>query len=209
MRRFGQEERGIYDEVRLRPIASDGYVPVGLHHWKTATLLCDSSKDVWRDAAKEWWNQTDIRATASDVVMVLRNYCRIPESILVANDLEHPATPEEMWPGIGDFWHVDLTQDLSDQVSHQETLTGDWRTAYHGTAISNVEQILRGGLRPATNQTQMMEGVYCEKSARRKGTLSYISHVPISGAHPMLWWGCVFELLVDRSRGKTVHGQWV
>ena len=50
--------------------------------------------------------------------------------------------------------------------------------------------------------------MYCEGGQRRGYSLNYVSHVTMPGVCPLLWWGCMLELMVDRRRGSTVNGQW-
>ena len=36
----------------------------------------------------------------------------------------------------------------------------------------------------------------------------YSTHVAVPHVNPCLWFGCLLELLVDRTRGDTKHRQW-
>ena len=50
--------------------------------------------------------------------------------------------------------------------------------------------------------------VYCEGEARKSCAFMYSTHVAIPQLNPCWFFGCLLELVFDRSRGDTVHRQW-
>jgi len=89
----------------------------------------------------------------------------------------------------------------------------DWQSAWHGTALHNLPQILLRGLLKGPNALLDTNGtytakVYCERQERRMCAYMYSTHVAVPYVNPNLFFGCLLELLVDRSRGDTKHHQW-
>ena len=41
------------------------------------------------------------------------------------------------------------------------------------------------------------------------GVLDYVAHVALPNKNPLMMWGAVFDLVVNRNRGTSVHKQWV
>jgi hypothetical protein len=83
--------------------------------------------------------------------------------------------------------------------------------AYHGTSLSCATLIISSGFRYGPNKTASKRGVYMEGSARKLCTYNYVTHEAVALPHvsPLHMFGAVFELIVDRSKGSTIHGQWV
>ena len=69
---------------------------------------------------------------------------------------------------------------------------GNWKVAYHGTALDNIVPILLHGLAPGPNATQNKYGVYCEGKHRMATVYHYITHQAAPGQNPMLFFGAKF-----------------
>jgi hypothetical protein len=82
--------------------------------------------------------------------------------------------------------------------------------AYHGTSISCGALILSEGFRRGPHVTGNRKGIYMG-AHRKLQVLNYVTHesAMTRRAHPLQQFGVVFELLADRSRGRTIHSQWV
>ena len=117
----------------------------------------------------------------------------------------------------GRWFHLDLSKKVLDDFFRDDALwSGDqanWQTAYHGTALHNLPKILLEGLQKGPNSVADKRGVYeariyCEGEKRRMCAYMYSTHVAVPYVNPNLFFGCLLELLVDRTRGDTMHRQW-
>ena len=83
------------------------------------------------------------------------------------------------------------------------------KVAYHGTSLVEAAKIIRtGGLKVGPSCHENKIGVYCERESRKYSCMNYASHqmfFPGTGYLNRV----IFELMVDRSVGRTIHEQWV
>ena len=84
------------------------------------------------------------------------------------------------------------------------------QTAFHGTSVHSVKDILLEGFAKARNTTAGKKGVYCERSDRRVSCLSYMTHsMGPEDVHPNILWSAIVECIVNRDVGSSVKKQWV
>ena len=85
---------------------------------------------------------------------------------------------------------------------------GNLQHAWHASAITNAKGIIERGLVLGPSQITKTPRIYCEGDIRRHCTYGYMTHTNVEGFHPLLMFGCCFELVVDRDEGGTHHHQW-
>jgi hypothetical protein len=128
--------------------------------------------------------------------------------------LTHAASDWDV-PSPGSWFYLDLheyTHKTPEQKYFFESAAlGASSIAYHGTSFSTACLILAASFRWGSNVTGGRKGVYMEGEARRLCTLNYAVyvHVCLPRTHPLQQFSCILELIVDSSRGRSVHFQWV
>ena len=199
----------------LDPEEVDTFNASSMIHWKDAMTLSKANKYMWhgvkeRAEGDNVWHVTQPHEMpVSAVQRMLIAHGSLPynfpwDRLTVARSEELVATP-------GRWFTIDLPNFAHSALLESAHASADWQTAYHGTSIFNIKQILEGGPREGFSQTSGRRGIYCEGTKRRHCCMNYITHTSsaIPKADPYVMWGALFELVVDRSRGGTIHKQWV
>ena len=213
-----RERPGVKDDPTLPDVPRagvEGYVQATPVHWNTGVILSKANRNLWYQFIKktifERYYLTS--ATRADVQEALKavGFADIQRELVA--DMPEPATT--MGRTIGCYWHFDVraivngTQHCPEEIMWRRGAQhAEWKVAYHGTALPNLPFILNEGFDTAVNTTQGKDGIYCEGAHRRENVINYMCHHAMPGTCPLLQWACVLELMVDRTRGRTVNGQW-
>jgi hypothetical protein len=119
-------------------------------------------------------------------------------------------------PTPGSWFYLDLgcyeARNEAMREFFETTNIGKTSVAYHGTSLSCATLIVSEGFRCGPNTTAQRRGVYMEGTARKLSTYNYITHEHVAllpHVSPLYQFGAVFELIADRSKGRSIHGQWV
>jgi hypothetical protein len=119
-------------------------------------------------------------------------------------------------PTPGSWFYLDLgcyeARNEAMREFFETTNIGKTSVAYHGTSLSCATLIVSGGFRCGPNITAQHRGVYMEGTVHKLSTYNYITHEHVAllpHVSPLHQFGAVFELIADRSKGRSIHGQWV
>ena len=188
-------------------------------HWQDGVLIAKSSiRDWWSPAAERasslgWgkeqpsMNEALSALAAFDVDKLLGlNHAQMMDRLDCDESSQLVSSPGRWFCFLHD---TPVLRGLNKYYQDGLIESADWKMAYHGTALDNVPSILQRGLKQGPSATNGVLGIYVEGHHRLPCVLNYMTHQPIVGQDPLHWWAACTEVLVDRARGKTVHGQWV
>ena len=127
-------------------------------------------------------------------------------ALWLVHGVEHVKNPiqvDDLMTTPGRWFYTDLLLHGPAQVAEFD----DPKVAYHGTSMASARAIIKTGkLLNGVSVTGEKIGVYCEREERKSSVMTYASHM--IGESGLLA-AAVLELCVDRSRGTTIHNQWV
>ena len=187
-------------------------------HWEQSIIFTTKNRSlhkswVLHNAAITMWPplsempcETVLRAVAA---------CGMPPGTIemVKEAVQGPVATNGRWFWL-DFSHETQSSLFSDEHLWTESPKTNWQSAWHGTSLHNLPTIVVRGMQPGPNAIPDKNGrlnpkVYCEGEARKNCAFMYSTHVGVPGIAPSLTFGCLVELLVDRSRGQSNRGQWM
>ena len=187
-------------------------------HWTSGILLSKTNKHLWWSVVGQSCYDADrlIFPKREDVQGALRAVQFSEEQVQLVG--MNPENHLALGRTAGRYFHFDVAEMLKSSRLAPEYIMSkthnaqhaEWKAAYHGTSLTMLPRILNEGIRAARNETQNKSGVYCEGSHRREQVVNYMCHHAMPNTStPLIQWACVLELMVDRTRGRTVNQQWV
>ena len=69
--------------------------------------------------------------------------------------------------------------------------------------------MLKEGIEAGPYHFDDVFGLYCEGEHRQAFVMNYITHEGLDPTNPHLAFAAMFELVVDRSQGRSHHSQWI
>jgi len=187
-------------------------------HWEHSTILDIGEEKQWKAWVRDNptlrnWESVD----SVDEATILQALASVDfphgliDGIFEATGKDRPLDTPGRWFHLS-FSQASLDGFFSDVALYQDE-GSNWKPAYHGTSLHNLPRILRSSLRRGPNAIPDRDGycrakIYCEREKRMNCAFMFSTHVAIPNLNPCIWMGSVLELLADRTRGDTIHGQW-
>jgi hypothetical protein len=171
-----------------------------LIHWRDGVLNSRANKHHFAEATKgipldTWMKLEDTQVTEQTAT-----------AVWLFHNIEHltpPVKVTDLLPTKGGWFYTDVTFSAGDP---DFPTFDDPQVAYHGCSIDSAAKILRGtGLRTGVCVTSGKEGIYCERKNRVQCCMGYATHSLAGNVVA----ACIMELCVDRSKGTSIHSQWV
>ena len=185
-------------------------IPYSQHHWSNGHLLSKTNKHSWWPIATKYPDSAD-RDIAADEQMV--------SSVVKGLGFDLKQTPTTVTitnlPTVGQWWSIGKNEDMMYSRLHEAGATGlftelsSLQIAYHGGMLADLKAIYDNSPQTGENFTGGKVGVYCEGEHRKGSCIQYMTHCHVESAHPLLQWAVLYELVVDRSAGSSIHSQWV